>query len=144
MQSNSGSHRHNLQAIAHRAMLDRGLEPDFPPAAQAEAAHLDSSAVPPASTRDLRQLLWSSIDNDDSRDLDQIEPLAVGIGARLFGRLDPELLSFLTDQPYPRHANRVVDARLRLRPARRFPRTSPRPQMSRTKLVCASCSPNCS
>lgn len=54
-------------------MLDRGLEPDFPPAAQAEAAHLDAPAVPPAGTRDLRQLLWSSIDNDDSRDLDQIE-----------------------------------------------------------------------
>ncbi|HEV7505423.1 MAG TPA: RNB domain-containing ribonuclease [Thermoanaerobaculia bacterium] len=56
-------------------MRDRGLEPDFPPAAQAEADHLASPAVPPADAgvRDLRLLLWSSIDNDDSRDLDQIE-----------------------------------------------------------------------
>jgi exoribonuclease-2 len=73
MPSNPGNHRHNLQAIAHRVMLDRGLEPDFPPAAQAEADHLASPASPPAGVRDLRQLAWSSIDNDDSRDLDQIE-----------------------------------------------------------------------
>ena len=53
-------------------MLDRGLEPDFPPAAQAEADHLASPASG-TGLRDLRQLLWSSIDNDDSRDLDQIE-----------------------------------------------------------------------
>ncbi|MFY9825198.1 MAG: ribonuclease catalytic domain-containing protein, partial [Thermoanaerobaculia bacterium] len=74
MPANSGNHRHNLQAIAHRAMRDRGLEPDFPPAAQAEADHLSAPAQPQnAGVRDLRQLLWSSIDNDDSRDLDQIE-----------------------------------------------------------------------
>lgn len=53
-------------------MLDRGLDPDFPPAAQAEADHLASPASG-AGLRDLRQLPWSSIDNDDSRDLDQIE-----------------------------------------------------------------------
>lgn len=55
-------------------MQDRGLDPDFPPEAQAEAASLSSparDALP--GTRDLRQLLWSSIDNDDSRDLDQLE-----------------------------------------------------------------------
>ncbi|HSS76929.1 MAG TPA: RNB domain-containing ribonuclease [Thermoanaerobaculia bacterium] len=72
MQANSGNHHHNLRAIAHRAMLDRGLDPDFPPAAQAEADHLASPASG-AGLRDLRQLPWSSIDNDDSRDLDQIE-----------------------------------------------------------------------
>ena len=55
-------------------MLDRGLEPDFPPAAQAEADHLVSPVSGGgAGIRDLRQLFWSSIDNDDSRDLDQIE-----------------------------------------------------------------------
>ena len=55
-------------------MLDRGLEPDFPPEAQAEAAGLSAPAHDPLpGTRDLRQLLWSSIDNDDSRDLDQLE-----------------------------------------------------------------------
>ena len=55
-------------------MLDRGLLPDFSPAVRAE---LDSISAPAAaagdaSVRDLRNLLWCSIDNDDSRDLDQL------------------------------------------------------------------------
>ena len=55
-------------------MRDRGLEPDFPPAAMAEAERLaPASPGGDPSIRDLRDLLWSSIDNDDSRDLDQIE-----------------------------------------------------------------------
>lgn len=53
-----------------------GFQPDFPPAVQQQLAAL--RAHPPAiiagqSVRDLRNLLWSSIDNDTSRDLDQIE-----------------------------------------------------------------------
>jgi len=65
---------HDLVEIARRAMRDRGLEPDFPPAAQAEAERL--SPAPPdgdPSIRDLRDRPWSSIDNDDTRDLDQLE-----------------------------------------------------------------------
>jgi VacB/RNase II family 3'-5' exoribonuclease len=66
-------HRSILRGIAHRAMLQRGLVPDFPPQALAE---LDGIHGPAArteeSTRDLRNLLWCSIDNDDSRDLDQL------------------------------------------------------------------------
>jgi len=76
------SQRAQLRAIAVEAMRARGLEPDFPPAAAAQAAAAQSpprsSAAP---TRDLRALLWFSIDNDDSRDLDQLsvaEPLANG------------------------------------------------------------------
>ena len=71
----STPHRHHdLEAIARRAMRERGLEPDFPPAALAEAEglSLDSHEGGPA-VRDLRHLLWSSIDNDDTRDLDQLE-----------------------------------------------------------------------
>ncbi len=62
-----------LQDIARRVMLERGLAPDFPPAAIAELAaiHAPAAATGPA-IRDLRQLLWCSIDNDDSRDLDQL------------------------------------------------------------------------
>ena len=55
-------------------MLERGLEPDFPAAALAQLAAMDAGR-PAASAepdRDLRQLLWASIDNDDSRDLDQL------------------------------------------------------------------------
>src|SRR4029077_15372049 len=60
-----------LQAIATRAMVEYGLEPDWPPEAAAELARLH--AVPIDGLRDLRQLPWSSIDNDESRDLDQLE-----------------------------------------------------------------------
>ncbi|HKW00544.1 MAG TPA: RNB domain-containing ribonuclease [Vicinamibacterales bacterium] len=66
----------DLQELARQEMIANGFEPEFPPAAQAQlqtiAAH--PPAVAPASdVRDLRGLLWSSIDNDTSRDLDQIE-----------------------------------------------------------------------
>ncbi|HEY3161255.1 MAG TPA: RNB domain-containing ribonuclease [Vicinamibacterales bacterium] len=65
------SSRRFLQEIAHEAMRERGFEPDFSQAAQAQVARLDGPAAPDAR-RDLRQLLWCSIDNDDSRDLDQL------------------------------------------------------------------------
>ncbi len=57
-------------------MQARGLEPDFPPAALAEAERLGhgrADGSPDREARDLRELLWSSIDNDDTRDLDQLE-----------------------------------------------------------------------
>ena len=66
-------HRAILRDIAHRAMLERGLVPDFPPAALAELGGILGPATRTgASVRDLRDLLWCSIDNDDSRDLDQL------------------------------------------------------------------------
>jgi len=77
------SDRATLAAIARQAMLERGLEPDFPPAAQREAAAMSRPADASGDVRDLRDRLWVSIDNDDSRDLDQLtvaEPLA---GARV-------------------------------------------------------------
>ncbi len=66
----------DLQAMARQIMLAEGFEPNFPPATQQQLA--DISAHPPQlapsdKVRDLRGLLWSSIDNDTSRDLDQIE-----------------------------------------------------------------------
>ncbi len=71
-----------LREIARRAMTARGLLPDFSPDALAETAALGAAArEASASIRDLRNLLWASIDNDDSRDLDQLsvaEPLAGG------------------------------------------------------------------
>ena len=54
-------------------MLARGLAPDFSPECVLELAAIHGPAErPSASTRDLRELLWCSIDNDDSRDLDQL------------------------------------------------------------------------
>jgi len=67
------SMRSDLQRIAHRAMLDRGLVPEFSAAEMAEARGLDPGIGPAdPKIRDLRGLLWASIDNDDSRDLDQL------------------------------------------------------------------------
>lgn len=71
--------RATLAAIAHQAMIERGLEPDFPLAVQHELAGIHNPAKLTPDVRDLRHLLWASIDNDDSLDLDQLtvaEPLA--------------------------------------------------------------------
>ncbi len=67
------NHRSILQNIAHRVMLEQGLLPDFSNAALAELERLQ---LPPVIVSDAicdrRKLLWSSIDNDDSLDLDQL------------------------------------------------------------------------
>ncbi len=73
MQANDKPHRSILQSIAHQAMLDRGLLPDFSAEALAELGRLQVPAATAGEpVRDLRNLLWASIDNDDSRDLDQL------------------------------------------------------------------------
>lgn len=73
MNPNNHQHRALLQDIARRAMLERGLLPDFSVEALAE---LDKIQTPATMTgrpvRDLTDLLWCSIDNEDSRDLDQL------------------------------------------------------------------------
>ena len=62
-----------LQRLAHQAMLERGFSPDFSPQAIAELDGIQGPATrTEESTRDLRNLLWCSIENDDSRDLDQL------------------------------------------------------------------------
>ena len=68
----NASDRVTLATIAHQAMLDRGLEPDFSLAAQKELAAIGGPAYATENVRDLRSRLWASIDNDDSRDLDQL------------------------------------------------------------------------
>jgi len=60
-----------LERIARDAMVSHGLEPDLPSSARSQLAHLVRPRVD--GLRDLRELPWSSIDNDDSRDLDQLE-----------------------------------------------------------------------
>lgn len=54
-------------------MLRQGFQPDFPAAVMAEVNAVNPASIPQNECRDLRDLLWSSIDNTDSRDLDQIE-----------------------------------------------------------------------
>jgi VacB/RNase II family 3'-5' exoribonuclease len=72
MATDDRSNRVTLRLIAHRAMLERGLEPDFSPAVLAELARMEARTEPAAAECDLRHLIWSSIDNDDSLDLDQL------------------------------------------------------------------------
>jgi exoribonuclease-2 len=70
---NETKHRAILQSIAHRVMLERGLLPDFSPEVLAELDKIQAPVVSEGGAlRDLRNLLWSSIDNDDSLDLDQL------------------------------------------------------------------------
>jgi VacB/RNase II family 3'-5' exoribonuclease len=65
----------DLVAAAHASMIEHGFQPDFPAGSDAQLAaiqaHPQLPSVPEA--KDLRSLLWSSIDNDTSKDLDQIE-----------------------------------------------------------------------
>ncbi len=65
--------RSDLKEIARRAMVERGLEPDFAPPVKTELDRIPGAASPAGEgIRDLRGLLWCSIDNDDSKDLDQL------------------------------------------------------------------------
>lgn len=73
MNDNHDQHRQLLQKIARRAMLEKGLLPDFSAEALAELSDLKIPAsLNNEPVRDLRGLLWASLDNDDSRDLDQL------------------------------------------------------------------------
>jgi VacB/RNase II family 3'-5' exoribonuclease len=66
-------HRSILQRIARQAMIERGLLPDFSNQVMSELNAIRGPATKAeGSTRDLRSLPWCSIDNDDSRDLDQL------------------------------------------------------------------------
>ena len=73
MDTDNGKHRSILRRIAHRVMLERGLLPDFSAEVLAEVASVQPQRIAAGGgVRDLRALLWASIDNDDSRDLDQL------------------------------------------------------------------------
>ena len=74
--ANAATRYPDLQAIAKELMLAHGFEPEFPPQVREQVAELKKQppqVVATPGVRDLRNLLWSSIDNDTSRDLDQIE-----------------------------------------------------------------------
>jgi exoribonuclease-2 len=96
-----------LRRIARQAMLDRGFAPDFSPAAlqQSASAETKPRAAEPA-IRDQRALHWISIDNADSRDLDQVavaEALADGATKLLVGIADVDVL-VERDSPIDDHA----------------------------------------
>jgi exoribonuclease-2 len=101
------SARETLQRIAEAAMRDRGFEPDFSAPAQTQVSTTTESAVQPpfSARRDLRDLLWCSIDNDDSRDLDQLsvaEPR--GDATRILVAVADVDALVSRDSPVDRHA----------------------------------------
>ena len=63
----------DLRDVARQAMIDAGFTPDYTPQMTAELREIGKHNDAGAPLKDLRTLLWSSIDNDDTRDLDQIE-----------------------------------------------------------------------
>jgi len=67
------ANRITLQQIARKTMISRGLVPDFPAAVLTELKKITSPATyKPAIDKDMRHLIWCSVDNDDSLDLDQL------------------------------------------------------------------------
>ncbi|MGA2964365.1 MAG: RNB domain-containing ribonuclease, partial [Candidatus Korobacteraceae bacterium] len=65
----------NLVAAAHASMIEHGFQPDFPAGTDTQLAEIQAHPATPVipGIQDLTKLLWSSIDNDTSKDLDQIE-----------------------------------------------------------------------
>jgi exoribonuclease-2 len=103
----SGQHA-NLRQIARRAMFQYGLEPDFPAAALKQLDAIAEPAPRCDGLADLRSLPWCSIDNDDSRDLDQLtvaQPLDGGKTKILVAVADVDAL-VAADSPIDRHARR--------------------------------------
>jgi exoribonuclease-2 len=68
------SAKFDLFAAAHQEMIDEGFHPDFSPEIDRQLSEIEAQPAPAQDgIRDLRSMLWSSIDNDTSRDLDQAE-----------------------------------------------------------------------
>src|SRR3954466_849841 len=63
----------DVDAAARRAVLDAGFEPDLDAAAKAQLDKISGPSPAVPGLKDLRDKPWSSIDNKESRDLDQIE-----------------------------------------------------------------------
>lgn len=97
----------DLAELARQAMWDRGLEPDFPPDAVRQLEQISGPAQEQdAAIRDLRSRDWASIDNDDSRDLDQLsvgEDLGNGTVRVLVAIADVDAL-VKKGSPIDRHA----------------------------------------
>src|ERR1035437_8831044 len=73
MQTNHHHHRSDLVRLATSAMSERGLQPEFSASVEQQLQTISGTgAEHEDAVRDMTHLLWCSIDNDDSRDLDQL------------------------------------------------------------------------
>jgi len=131
--------RFDLLAAARQEMLREGFNPDFPPETDEQLATVRvlPAVAPGAGIRDLRNLLWSSIDNDTSRDLDQIEVAErVSEGVRVLGGIADVDSVVTKGSPIDQHAAaepgggagiQGADVALRRQPrAQNWPARSPR------------------
>lgn len=107
----SPSHRTLLHDIARQALIARGLNPDFSPSALAQLDGINGPAKCSSTTmRDLRGKMWCSIDNDDSRDLDQLtvsEPRSNGTTRILVAIADVDAV-VTRGSPLDEHAQQVT------------------------------------
>src|SRR5580704_15113806 len=69
------SGKFDFNRVARDEVVHENFKPDFPPGVISEVAAMRAASVPngDGAANDLRSLLWSSIDNTESRDLDQVE-----------------------------------------------------------------------
>jgi len=101
----------DLQAAAKEIMLEHGFQPDFPPTVAEQLSQLRDhppQVTATSNVRDLRSLLWSSIDNDTSRDLDQIEVAERGSNGEvkiMIGIADVDAFA-PRESPIDQHASR--------------------------------------
>ncbi len=72
MTSITESVKEYLETLAKEILRSRGLQPTFPDPVLKEVDEINAPAQPLEGVKDLRNLLWCSIDNDDSLDLDQL------------------------------------------------------------------------
>lgn len=104
------------------AMRERGFEPEFPLEALAQAERVgEIGQHPQSSVQDLRDMPWCSIDNDDSRDLDQLsvgEPLPDGRVRMRVAIADVDHAA-PKDSPIDRHA--AINTTSVYTPSRVFP-----------------------
>lgn len=127
----NGSQKHELEAIAREAMHTYGLEPDIPPDALAQLRQ----PVPPLPTglKDLRSLCWSSIDNDESRDLDQIE-VCITEGANVRVLIGVADVDFQVPKGTPLDTHAKANTTSVYTPAVIFPMLPPELSTDRTSL----------
>ena len=99
--------KEELAELAVAAMRERGLQPEFSGAALQQLRTIDGpGGAEGVDITDLTHLLWCSIDNDDSRDLDQLtvsETLEGGSVKILVAIADVDAL-VAKDTPIDRHA----------------------------------------
>lgn len=67
----------NLREVAREALEERGFKSEFSPAVERAASKVQEPDFSSLKIPDLSHLPWSSIDNDESKDLDQIECVKV-------------------------------------------------------------------